>query len=90
MGQNLEVVVYYDAEDEALLSLIRELHELDVPYEECRISETDGAIQAKLSDAGNGVHISPAVSINGQILVRPTVANVMSAIMHSRSGGFYQ
>jgi hypothetical protein len=72
------------------MSLVRELDDLDVPYDECHIDETPESVRNRIEAAGAGGQVLPAVSINGEILIRPTAASVMSAIMHARSAGFYQ
>lgn len=86
----LDITVYYEDEGPALLSLVRELDDLDISYEECRISQLSTEARDRLKVAGDGEPASPTVSINGELLIRPTAANVMSAIMHARSAGFYQ
>lgn len=86
----LEITVYYDREDAALVALVRELDDLAVPYDECRFEDATEEVRARLTEASDGSFLSPSVVINGDILARPTSANVMSAIMHARSAGFYQ
>lgn len=87
--QDVDIVLYYQNEDQALLSIVGELDELGVDYEECRIGDAPPAVQACLASLGGGSPASPTVSINGEMMPRPTAANVMSAIMHARSAGFY-
>ena len=87
---SLAITVYYDDESPALLSLIRELDELGVAYDESAANEIPADVRSNLRTKAGGNLLFPAVLINNNLLVRPTAANVMSAIMHERSGGFYQ
>ncbi|GEM_PF-4540526 len=86
----LDITIYFRDEDDRLIRLIRELDELDVAYDECRIADAPSEVVEQLARAGGGEPASPSVSINGEILPAPTTANIMSAIMHAKSGGFYQ
>jgi hypothetical protein len=87
--QNLHIVVYYHGGDDSVDAIYRELDDLDVPYERIEISSQPHDVTEHLSKAGGGSPRSPTVSINGELLVQPSSANVMSAIMHARSAGFY-
>ncbi len=86
----LTIKVFYQEEDFAVQSILRELDDLDMPYERLLLSEASEEDLARLSQAAGRSPESPTVEINGEVLVAPTPANVMSAIMHARSGGFYQ
>jgi glutaredoxin len=88
--QTLEIIVYFAAEDSALVALVSELDALDVEYDEHRLDDVSAETMDALQAAGGGSMRSPSVSINGEILAAPTAANVMSAIMRARSAGFYQ
>jgi len=87
--QSLDIVVYYRDGDNSAEAVYRELDDLDVPYERIEISSAPPDVTEKLSNAGGGSPQSPTISINGELLVQPSSANVMSAIMHARSAGFY-
>lgn len=85
----LEIVVYYRRGDASADTIYRELDDLDVPYERVEMSAAPADVGQLLTRAGGGSAMSPTVSINGELLVQPSAANVMSAIMHARSAGFY-
>lgn len=87
--QGLHIVVYYRDGDSSANAIYRELGDLDVPYDRIEIDAAPPDVVEQLSTAGGGSPQSPTVSINGELLVQPSSANVMSAIMHARSAGFY-
>lgn len=89
-ARELDVTIYYDSEDAALSMLVDELDELGVAYDECRLADIPLDILGELRAKAGSRLVFPVVWINGEVLVRPTSANVMSSIMHARSGGFYQ
>ena len=88
---DLAITVYYDdPESPDLLALVRELDDLGVGYDECRFDEMTSEVRDLLTSRAGGALSSPLVVINDDVLVRPASAAVMSAILHARTGGFYQ
>lgn len=88
---DLAITVYYrDEQSPDLLGLIQELDELGVGYDECCEGQIPADVAEMLRSKAGGELSFPAVLVNDDLLVQPTAARVMSAIMHARSGGFYQ
>ena len=87
---DVAVSVFFEEDTPALASLVQELDELGVGYDEMPVEAIPADIRTMLETKAAGQLSFPAVLVNDDLVLSPTPASVMSAIMHARTGGFYQ
>jgi len=85
---DVAITVYYDDdENAALIRLRRELDELGVGYEECRSGDISADIHDFLSARSGGTVLFPSVVVNDDVLIQPSPAGVINALMRGQSSG---
>ena len=87
----LAVTVYFeDGSDPGLMDLARQLDELGVGYDEVNADSLPHDVRAQLEAKAARELSFPAVLVNDELLVQPSVPALMSALMNAGSSGFYQ